>query len=73
MYYTMCETESSLALTVKRSEETEYNTISGRVKNIIKKHWGLLKCDPYLQHISASVPRFYNKRAKNIVYCDIYV
>lgn len=41
---------------------SEYNTISGRVENIIKKHWSVLKCDPALQHISASMPMFCYKR-----------
>ncbi len=52
---------------------SEYNTISGRLKNIIKKHWGLLKCDHSLQHISSSMPRFCYKRGKESkgLYCGI--
>lgn len=45
---------------------TEYSTASKQVKNIIKKHWNILQCDPSLQHLSSSPPRFCFKRGQNI-------
>ena len=55
--------------TIKEGRVTfvsEYNTSSHGIKTIIRKHWGMLQCDPSLKNISSQPPRFCFKRGRNI-------
>ena len=45
---------------------SEYSTASMQVKRIINKHWRVLECDPSLDHLTSSKPRFCFKRGRNV-------
>ncbi len=45
---------------------TEYSTASRQLKQIINRHWKVLECDPSLDHLSSSRPRFCFKRGRNV-------
>ena len=45
---------------------TGYTPEAGRMKNVIRKHWHVLKSDPTLKDICANPPRFIFRRAGNI-------